>query len=183
MLILVCAPGIDAQDAQPFRLFAGGGIELPSGSLNDAASHGYVGTVGIAVRPALHTSPEINLIFRATYSRFPSSSDESGDVTFRAGSIELQLDRALNDVPNIFVVGGGGVTRTEVDPRTFISFATGVTGVEVTKPGYIENNPFMTAGVGMQAGFLILEARLTNAFGTHTKNLTWFSLMLEFSTK
>lgn len=183
LLCLLCANPASAQSAKPIRLFAGGGIELPAGRLNDGASYGYVGTAGLAFRPAVNSSPEINIVLRATYSVFPSSTDENGDVSFRGGGVELQLDRALNGEPNIFVVGGGGITRTEVDPHTYISFATGVNGVEIIRPGYTEDNPYLTAGIGIQTGPLILETRLTNAFGTQTKNLTWFSVMLELTTQ
>lgn len=180
---LVCTYAAVAEDARPVRLFAGGGFAIPAGALNDGSALGYAGTAGIAFRPALGSSPEINVILRTTYYKFPSSTDESGDVSFAAGGVELQLDRALNGAPNIFLVGGGGVARTEVDPHTYISFATGVNGVQVTRPGYRENNPYMTAGIGLQTSMLVLEARLTNAFGTRTKNLTWFTLMLEITTK
>lgn len=183
ILLILCANPASAQSVRPIRFFAGGGIELPSGKLNDGASYGYLGTAGVAFRPAVNSSPEINIVLRATYSKFPSSTDESGDVSFRGAGVELQLDRAFNSEPNIFVVGGGGITRTEVDPHTYVSFATGVNGVEVIKQGYAEDNPYLTAGIGIQSGPLILETRLTNTFGSQTKNLTWFSVMLEITTK
>ena len=133
-----------------------GGAAFTSGSLGHKSDLGYTGSLSIAVRPDPTNSPELALLGRVGWTSF--STDINQDFVVITGEIDIKLDGVLSRSPNMYLVGGGGLAKTEF--------------------GFNETSPFVSVGVGIEKGHLVLESRLVRLFGERIQETTFFPVTL-----
>lgn len=133
-----------------------GGAALTSGSLGHKSDLGYTGTFSIAVKPDPTSSPELSLLVRLGWTSFPTDTGE--DFVIITGELDLKLDGVLSRSPNMYLVGGGGLAKTD--------FA------------FTETSPFLSVGIGLESGHLVLESRLVRLFGEQIQETTFFPVTI-----
>lgn len=154
VLIVVMQPaGVNAANV---GVAITGGASLTAGSLGHKSDLGYSGSFLISIKPDPTDSPELKLIGRIGYHSFPTDTEQ--DFTIITAELGLKLDRVFSRSPNMYFAGGGGLAKTDY--------------------GFTETSPFVSIGIGVENGHLVLEGRLVRLFGNKIKETTFFPVTL-----
>ena len=169
--VLAFAAASTAQAAGPIQLGLNGGMSATFGTLGEESNLGYNGSVGIGVGASPVVSSQVQLILRLGYAAFPAIDAAQNDVSFLTAGLNLKVGRAISRSPNLYVIGGGGYARTRVEDA-YDSEGRLLSG------GFRETNPYLSLGIGLESGWFVIEAQITDVFGTRVKNYVWMPVTL-----
>ena len=155
---LLLSADLKAQEDRPVTFYTGVGGAFTFGSLGHYSDIGYLGMAGIGLKPSPLTAPELEIVGRFQYIRFPAGNSDSVDFEYLIGGIDLKLNRLFAQQPNTFMIVGGGASRT--------------------KHNLAEYSPYATLAVGLESGLLVLEARLLMVFGNEIKTSSFLPVTL-----
>ncbi|MFZ5980974.1 MAG: hypothetical protein ACOYVF_10125 [Candidatus Zixiibacteriota bacterium] len=178
--LLIVSPVLP-QAERNVHFYLGGGAAVSIGDLADIASFAPLGQIGISIKPAPVSSPELELITVFRYSRYVSEDDFHGDIQFLMVGLEARLLLARPGTSGPYISIGGGYSRTKSDEYLYRRQIGPDNFNERVIPELIEHNPYISPGLGYDFGKsnglrFYLEGRLVNVFGTRIKNLTFFPL-------
>ena len=149
---LVLAAMSSEARAGKLGLSLSGGATLPVGNLGCDFDIGYAGALSISFIPDPVNSNDLGLVARFAMHRFPSESADNFQIV--SGELNIKLDRVFAQSPNAYLIGGGGLAKTEL--------------------AVTETSPFISIGIGVETGHLVLETRLVRVMGDQIKETTFF---------
>ena len=166
-----------------FGFMLGGGGAGTIGDLSTHSDFGFHGSLGIRFTPTPSLRNDIDLLLVGSFHQFPTSDSTSREISFMTVGIQGRINNVLRSSANIYVTSGAGFARTKLGAfyeTTRLSAA--VTEIEQVSER-TESNPYVSGGIGLQVGSpqkiqFFIESRVTNVFGTETKNLTWFPVTI-----
>jgi hypothetical protein len=168
---LLFAAASTARAAGPVQLMLNGGMSATFGTLGEQSNLGYNASAGIGVGTSPVVSSQVQLALRIGYAAFPSIDAAQRDISFVSAGLNLKVSQAISRRPNVYVIGGGGYARTRVED------AYDSEG-RLLSAGFRETNPYLSLGMGLESGWFVIEAQLTNVFGTRIKNYVWMPVTL-----
>ncbi len=155
-LLLVAGKGQAKENR--FTFYAGGGAAVTLGTLGHQSNAGYVGTAGIGLRPSPVSSPELEIVLRFQYAKFPNALLAASDYEYMLGGIDFKLNRLLAHRTNTYAVAGFGGSRLA--------------------DGVYEKAPYLTLGIGLESKWLFLEVRAVAVFGEQVKTSTFLPIVI-----
>jgi hypothetical protein len=142
------------------------------GELGHRSDLGYLGRGSVAVMPAPASAPTLRFLAELGYSRFPSGVTTGGDFAFAMVGGGLKLSFDTHPDSKLYLSARTGYAYTKMgDGET-------TPGTRLRGNGFVEHNPYLAFGLGVDSRSFFAEAGLTNVFGTRIKNYTFIPVTL-----